>query len=105
MAFERYGATGLVEPERKGRPVDASTTLPDGTAIDGVAALKRYLLDSEADAVALSFIEHLYAYALGRDVSFTDEEDLASILEDARADGLRVRAIARAICTSPAFQR
>ncbi|MEE2940690.1 MAG: DUF1592 domain-containing protein [Planctomycetota bacterium] len=105
VAFERYGATGLLEPERKGRPVDASTTLPDGTAVDGVAALKRHLLDSEADAVALSFIEHLYAYALGRDVSFTDEEDLASILEDARADGLRVRAIARAICTSPAFQR
>lgn len=105
VAFERYGASGLREETRKGRPVDASTTLPDGVEIDGVAALKEHLAAHEAEAVARSFVEHLYAYALGRDVSFTDEEDIDAILEAARADGWRARALLRGVVQSPAFLR
>lgn len=105
LAFEEYGATGLLEPVRKGRPVDASTTLPGGATVDGLADLKRHLLEDELDAVALSFIEHMYAYALGRDVSFTDEEDLAAILAAVRAEGLRARSVVHAIVHSPAFLR
>ncbi|QDV05987.1 hypothetical protein Poly30_14910 [Planctomycetes bacterium Poly30] len=105
VAFERYSAVGLYEPERKGRPVDASTTLPDGTAIDGLAELKAYLLDVARDDVALSVIEHLYAYALGRDVSFTDEDDLHAILQNVRSNGSRIRKVIVGIVHSPAFHR
>lgn len=105
VAFERYSAVGLFEPERKGRPVDASTTLPDGTAIDGLAELKSYLLEAASDDVTLATIEHLYAYALGRDVSFADEEDLLVILEKVRANGGRIRSAVEGIVRSPAFHR
>lgn len=103
IAFERYGATGLLEDERKERPVDAATVLPDGTSIDGVAALKRHFIDNETDAIAGAFIEHLFAYALGRDVSFTDEELLESIREAAAEEDYRVRRIVKEIVQSPAF--
>ncbi|MFT6110431.1 MAG: mono/diheme cytochrome c family protein [Planctomycetota bacterium] len=105
VAFERYNAVGLFEPQRKGRPVDASTTLPDGTGIDGLAALKSYLLDTATDDIAMSVIEHLYAYALGRDVSFTDEDDLEAILEQTRASGGSMRSVIEGIVHSPAFHR
>ena len=105
IAFEEYNAVGLFQAERKGHPVDASTTLPDGTAIDGARALKDYLLDIAHEDVTRSVIEHLYAYALGRDVSFTDEEDLDAILAETQAKGGRLRAVIQAIVHSPAFHR
>ncbi len=105
IAFEEYNAVGLFQAERKGRPVDASTTLPDGTAINGARALKDYLLDIAAEDVTRSVIEHLYAYALGRDVSFTDEEDLDAILAETQADGGRIRTVIKGIVHSPAFHR
>jgi hypothetical protein len=45
LPFENYSAVGLWEATRRGRPVDASSTLPDGTQVDGIDALKKWLLD------------------------------------------------------------
>ena len=103
VVFEGYGASGLVEEERKGRPVDTTTVLPDGTPIDGVAALKQHLIENESDEVAAALIEHLFAYALGRNVSFTDEELLEEIRKAAAEDEYRVRRIVKEIVQSPAF--
>ncbi len=105
IAFEEYNAAGLFQAERKGKPVDASTTLPDGSAIDGAAALKAYLLDLALESVTRSVIEHLYAYALGRDVSFTDEEDLDAILAETQAANGRLRTVIHGIVHSAAFHR
>ncbi|MCB9887721.1 MAG: DUF1592 domain-containing protein [Planctomycetes bacterium] len=105
LAFENYNAVGLFELQRGGKPVDASTTLPDGTAIDGIDALKRWLLDEQADVLARAFVEHLFAYALGRDVHFADDEELQRITAASRQDGYRVRAIVRHIVGSDSFQR
>lgn len=105
LAFENYSAVGLFERVRAGKPVDASTTLPDGTAIDGIDALKRWLLDEQADVLARAFVEHLFAYALGRDVHFADDEELARITAASRQDGYRVRAIVRHIVGSDSFQK
>lgn len=105
IAFEEYNAVGLLQTERMGRPVDASTTLPDGTPIEGARALKDYLQSIAQEDVARSVIEHLYAYALGRDLSFTDEDSIDAILEETRADGGRIRTVIRGIVHSPAFLR
>ncbi|MCA8949647.1 MAG: DUF1592 domain-containing protein [Planctomycetes bacterium] len=103
IAFERRSAVGRYEPERKGRLVDALTTLPDGTAIDGVAALQRYLRDERGDDFARALIEHLFAYALGREVHFADESELDAILWQVKLAGYRMRSLIRAIVTSDSF--
>lgn len=105
IAFEGMGAAGLPEKKRKGRPVDASTTLPDGSPIDGVAALKAHLIAERRLDVAAAVVHHVFAYALGRDVSFADEDALAAILEKTAASGHSLRSIVRETCLSPAFQR
>ena len=103
LAFEEYSAVGRLEMERKGRPVDASTTLPDGTELAGVAALKAWILAERKDAVARSFAEALFAWALGRDVSYADEEELQGIVEAARAEDYGIRSVVRAIVSGPSF--
>jgi hypothetical protein len=103
LAFEEYSAVGRLEMERKGRPVDASTTLPDGTELAGVAALKAWILAERKDAVARSFAEALFAWALGRDVSYADDEELQGIVEAARAEDYGIRSVVRAIVSGPSF--
>ena len=103
LVFEEYSAVGRLETKRKGRPVDASTTLPDGTELEGVAALKAWILSERQDAVARAFTESLFAWALGRDVNYADEEELSAAVEAARADGFRIRSVVRAIVSGPSF--
>ncbi len=105
IVFEQYDAVGLFQGERNGEPIDASTTLPDGTAVDGVAEMKAYIVEEVPEAFARSLIEHLLAYALGRDVRYGDEEEIAAILERVRAKGFRLRSVVEGIVTSPSFTR
>jgi hypothetical protein len=103
IALESYNAVGLDQPMRKGRPVDTRTTLPDGTPIDGPDGLKAYIIERKADLFAESVIEHLFAYALGRDVGITDEPELRGILERVHEQGDTLRAVIHAIVASPSF--
>ena len=104
IAFERLSAVGRYQPERRGLAIDASTTLPDGTRIDGVRALQQYLLTHQREAFTRAFIEHLFAYALGRDVSFADDDELAEISAQVAAAGYRVRAVVQAIANCRSFR-
>lgn len=104
LVFEEYSAVGRLETSRKGRPIDASTTLPDGTALDGVASLKKWILEERHDAFARAFTEYLFAWALGRDTNFADEAELARLLEAVRGEGFGIRSVVRAIVSSDSFQ-
>lgn len=103
LVFEGMSAVGLRQLERKGRPVDTATVLPDGTAIADLAAMKRYLLGTQRSQVARSLIHHLLAYGLGRELNFADEEEIDRLLEQSAHDGYRVRAMLRAIVMSKTF--
>ncbi len=103
FAFEAFDAGGILQSERKGRPVDASAVLPDGTAIDGLDDLKRWLREQAGDAVARSVIDHLYAYALGRELDWRDQAELSAIFDRARSQGFRARAVVHGVVQSPSF--
>lgn len=103
IALESYSAVGLLESKRKGREIDASTVLPDGTLINGPEGLRAYILEEVPDSFASSLIEHLFAYALGRDVGYADEEELQNILKAVRSKGDRMRTVIHEIVSSPSF--
>ncbi|MCR9245975.1 MAG: DUF1592 domain-containing protein [bacterium] len=105
VAFERLSAVGRFEPERRGLTIDAATTLPDGTAVDGIQGLQRYLQTERGDDFARALIEHLFAYAMGRDVHFADESDIDQMLWQVKLAGYRMRSVIRCIVTSPSFTR
>jgi len=104
IALETYNAVGLLQDRRKGKPVDSSTVLPDGTEVDGAAGLKSYVREQAPELFVSSVIEHLFAYALGRDTGYADEAELQTILEDVRSEGYSTRAAIRAIVASPSFR-
>lgn len=103
VVFESFDATGRFRPTRKNKPIDVSSTLPDGTTIDGVAEIKAYILKNKHREFATAFVEHLFAYAIGRDVTFADEEEIAGIVERAERRGNGLRTIVEEIVLSPSF--
>ncbi|MCK5943349.1 MAG: DUF1592 domain-containing protein [Planctomycetes bacterium] len=103
FVFERMSAVGRFEPQRKGIAIDATSTLPDGVEVDGLPGIQAYLLDHAEDAFARSLIEHLFAYALGREVGFADEEEIDRLLWQVQLAGYRARSVVRSIVTSPSF--
>ncbi len=103
VVFENYNAVGLMETERKGRPIDTTTVLPNGTPIADVPGLKAYFLGEERETFARALIEHLFAYALGRDVSFADEAEIDGILAFVQEREYSMRSVILGIVQSESF--
>lgn len=82
VALEEFDAGGRLKPE----PADAGSTLPDGTEVEGVNDLKRYLAEDRIDQVAFSVAKHLAIYANGRDLTYNEltwlRDDLPAKLRD-----------------------
>ncbi len=103
VVFEYYDAVGRYREQAKGRPIDAKSELPDGVVVDGVDQLKTYLLDSKRQEVTKSVVSHLFAYAVGRNVSFADEAEIERIVSRVAADDFHLQTAILAIVESPAF--
>lgn len=103
FVFEQMSAVGRFEPRRKGVDIDATSVLPDGAAVDGIVGIRDYLGAAAKDEFTRSVLEHLFAYALGRETGFADEQELDDLLEHVKVGGYRARAAIRSIVTSPSF--
>ncbi len=103
VVFENYDAVGRFRTQAKGRPVDARSVLPEGVEIDGVDQLKEYLLENQRDVVTRTVISHLLAYALGRDVSYSDEQEIDELVARVAADKYNLQTAVLAIAESAAF--
>ncbi|GDY12788.1 hypothetical protein LBMAG53_16660 [Planctomycetota bacterium] len=74
IALEPFDALGrLRQVDGAKRPIDAKTTLPDGTAIDGINGLRDYLAGPRRADVLKTFARKLLGYALGRSVIVSDQ--------------------------------
>ena len=87
FVFERMNEVGRLQSKRKGIVIDATSTLPDGTEVDGLRGIQKWLIDEQQSTFARSVIEHLFAYALGRETYFADEEEIDQILKMSRKTG------------------
>ncbi len=99
IAFEQFDAGGRL----KAQPVDAKTTLPDNTEIDGANGLKTYLAEDRIDQVAFSFLKHLTTYATGRTLTYGE---LAWLKQDSlklKASGYRMQDMFRYVVDSKMF--
>ena len=82
---------------------DTSSTLPDGTTIDGVQQLKQYLLTERKDDFAEALTRKLLSWALGRSLNFADNQDVAGLTERFRESEYRITPLIESIVTSKLF--
>ncbi len=84
-----------------GPAVDSAAVLPDGTRLESVIDLKRYLL-RRVDVFARCLAEKLLVYATGRPLTFRDRLEARRIARSA-VDGGGFRDLVVGIAQSPAF--
>ena len=102
FALENFDAVGAFRTKDAGQPIDASATMPDGTAFAGIAGLQRILM-SRKDEFTRAFTERLMTYALARGLGARDMPAVRAIARDAAADGYRVQTIIKGIAASTPF--
>jgi hypothetical protein len=105
FALETYDAIGRFRTQdAAGHPIDAATTLMDGTPIAGPEGLRSYLLNDRRDAFERQFCRKLLGYALGRSVQLSDEPLLDEMQATLAANGHRVHVAIEAIVSSRQFR-
>ena len=118
IPLEHYDATGLFRTEslrlvskQKGgartekeiADIDAFDVMSDGQEIDGVEALKAYLLSEKKDQFAEAMVAKLTTYALGRSLEFTDKEAVNKLTKDFKKRDYRLDHLIDSIVTSKLF--
>jgi hypothetical protein len=104
FALENFDAIGKWrEKEDNGSAIDPSGTLLDGTTFRGPIELRRILLE-QREQFAMTVVEKLLTYALGRGIDFSDRPTIRSIMRTAREHDYRWSALVLAIVNSVPFQ-
>lgn len=104
-ALENYDAIGRWRlRDAGGLAIDVRTKLPDGTPIDGPAALRTYLATTRREAFVKQFLRKLLGYSLGRSVQLSDEPLLTAMHAKLAAEGYPMQTALEMIVTSRQFQ-
>ncbi|HTW38416.1 MAG TPA: DUF1592 domain-containing protein [Steroidobacteraceae bacterium] len=105
LALENFNAVGewRTFDHIANEQIDSSSTLSNGTRINGVNDLRRLLM-SRPDRFVTAMTEKLLMYALGRKTDYYDMPQVRAIVEHARQDDYRFSAIVLGIVASDDFR-
>jgi hypothetical protein len=101
--FDAIGAWRTVDSQAKA-PIDASTVLPNGVAINGVVELRAALVDRPATFVS-AVTERLMMYAINRKLEYFDMPQVRSIVRAAAKENYKLPSIVLGIVNSDAFRK
>jgi hypothetical protein len=106
LALENFDAIGtwrIVDTQAKA-PIDASTVLPNGVAIDGVTELRAQLVARPATFVT-AVTERLMMYAINRKLEYFDMPQVRSIVRTAAKQNYTLSSLVLGIVNSDAFRK
>jgi hypothetical protein len=103
FALEGFDAVGAWRTQEAGAPVDASSKLADGRALNGVADL-RNALAARPEAFTQVLTEKLMTYALGRGLQYYDMPVIRGIVRDSKAKNYSFTSVVLGITQSVPFQ-
>ncbi len=98
---EGFGYKGRIESNDP--KIDASSAMPDGTAIDGVEGLQKALLAQE-DLFLGCLSSKLITYALGRELGLADQPTVKAAIADLKRNKYMLRSLIKFIVTSEPFE-
>jgi mono/diheme cytochrome c family protein len=103
LALENFDGIGRWRTAEAGVRIDASSTLWDGTRVDGPAGLRRAIL-SRPDQFARTATEMLLTYALGRGLEYYDMPVVRAVVKNAARDQYRFSSLVMGIVASVPFE-
>lgn len=105
LSMENYNALGQWRAKDidAGTAIDSAGKLADGTPVNGVDALREYIV-ARPDLFVQTLTENLLTYALGRPAQYYDMPLIRKLVRDASANDFRFSTLVMGIVSSPAFQ-
>lgn len=105
FALENFDPVGRWRDNWPGvnQPIDASSTLPDGTEIHDIVDFKRWLVEN-IDQFSECLAGHLMTYATGRVPNYTERKEIAAIVEKNHQSGNGFRDLLLALVESETFR-
>ena len=122
IIFENYDATGswrtkiyrslpstvnykgnIIEGETITLDVDTTTETPDGTVINGIEDAKKYIIEKKKKKFILSVVKHFLTYAIGRSLSYKDEDIIKNIVKKVEKGNYKAYSLVEEIVKSDLF--
>ena len=114
ISLENFGADGLwreqiLRKKVKGKgmiklPVLSEAILPDDKKIEGIADLKKHLLEDRREQFARAFTSKLLTYALGRRLELIDQKTVDELTSNFIKSEYRIKDLIYLIVASKTFQ-
>ena len=104
FALENYDAIGRFRMKEGDQPVDATAIVKGGPRLEGLAGLKRYLLEEKRDAFLHQMSQKILGFALGRSLEYHDEQVIRDAVKNLKANDHRFSALATTIVKSYPFR-
>src|SRR5215475_8524453 len=102
FALENFDALGKWRTVADGERIDASASLPDGTRFEGIAGLRKLLVNHKDDYVR-TVTEKLLAYGVGRGIEYYDEPAVRQIVRESATADYRWSSLVLGIVRSKPF--
>ena len=103
FGLENYDVLGSYRTQNRGKPIDTSGTLPDGTQFDGSDELKLWLLKRK-DQFVRNLTRKILGYSLGRSLTGEDSCAIDSIVETLAKDNYHTQTLIVEIVKSVPFR-
>ena len=104
-SLEAFDAIGRFrERDLGGRVIGVKAKVMDGSEIDGLEGLRRYLLTTRRDAFLKQFCRKLLGYSLGRGVMLSDAPLITEMREQLKQHDYKMSAALEAIVRSKQFR-
>ncbi|MEO8098693.1 MAG: DUF1592 domain-containing protein [Acidobacteriota bacterium] len=103
FALENFDAVGSWRARDGDNKIDPSSTLFEGTQVDGPVALRR-MLTSRPETFVGVMTEKLLTYSLGRGLDYKDMPTVRKVVNQARSNNFRFSNLALGIVESTPFQ-
>lgn len=107
LALENFDAIGqyrTADRQANNAPIDASTVLPNGTAVNGPAELRQQLA-SRPEAFVRALTERLLMYAINRELQYFDMPQVRKVVRDAKKDNYTMASLVLGIVNTDAFRK
>ncbi len=105
IATEGFDAVGLPRTSIRNAGPIVKTVVIDEQEIDGLLPLKQFLLEHRHPQFTEGFTRHMLSYALGRPLTFRDEQTVLVLHSRFTESGYNIRSLIKAIVTSNVFRQ
>jgi hypothetical protein len=102
--FDAIGRFRTTDAQANNAPIDASSVLPNGVAINGVSELRAQLTSRPA-VFAQTFTEKLLMYAINRDLEYFDMPQVRAVVRGAAKDNYTLSSLVLGIVNTDAFRK